>query len=62
MNKIILRLVLSLCGLALVIYGLFSGRLADSFSKTPVSTGFIVVVLVGYAVVNTWIFLSKRKK
>ncbi|MDD4819854.1 MAG: hypothetical protein PHD21_03350 [Flavobacteriales bacterium] len=62
MNKNTLRLVLSLLGLILVIYGFFSGRLGDSFEKTPVSTGFIVVVLVGYAVVNTWMFLSKKKK
>lgn len=62
MNKNTLRLVLSLCGLALIIYGLVSGRLMDSFAQTPVSTGFIVVVLVGYAVVNSWMFFTKKKK
>lgn len=52
MNKSAFRLVLAIAGVLLIVYGLFSGRLAASFKETPASTGFIVAVLVLYAAVN----------
>ena len=52
MNKSAFRLVLAIAGVLLIVYGLFSGRLAASFKETPASTGFIVAVLVLYAAVT----------
>ena len=45
MNRTSFRLILALAGLAVLIYGFFSGRLQASFQQTPYSTGFIVVLI-----------------
>ena len=51
MKKTTLRMLLAVMGVAVIVYGLISGRLAESFHQTPYSTGFIVVILLIYAVV-----------
>ena len=61
MHKTTLRLLLAIAGLILILYGLFSGRLAASFRETPASTGFIVAVLLLYAAVNFWSVFRKRR-
>lgn len=52
--------MLAVAGLAVIVYGLVSGRLQASFEQTPYSTGFIVAILLLYAGVNLWTFLRKR--
>lgn len=60
MKKSTLRLMLAIAGLAVIVYGLASGRLQASFEQTPYSTGFIVAILLLYAGVNLWTFFRKR--
>lgn len=52
--------MLAIAGLAVIVYGLASGRLQASFEQTPYSTGFIVAILLLYAGVNLWTFFRKR--
>ncbi|MBQ7762345.1 MAG: hypothetical protein IJ382_02305 [Flavobacteriales bacterium] len=61
MNRTSFRLILALAGLAVLIYGFFSGRLQASFQQTPYSTGFIVVVLIIYAAFNVVKFFRRGK-
>lgn len=61
MKKTTLRMLLAVMGVAVIIYGLISGRLAESFHQTPYSTGFIVVILLIYAVVNFWNFFKGNR-
>lgn len=52
MKKNRLRMILSVASVAVIAFGFVSGRLAVSFEQTPYSTGFIVVILALYSVVN----------
>ncbi len=61
MKKSTLRMLLAVMGVAVIVYGLISGRLAESFHQTPYSTGFIVVILLIYAVVNFWNFFKGNR-
>ena len=61
MNRTSFRLILALAGLAVLIYGFFSGRLQASFQQTPYSTGFLDVVLIIYAAFNVVKFFRRGK-
>lgn len=61
MKKSTFRMLLAIAGIAVIVYGLVSGRLAASFHQTPYSTGFIVVILAIYAAVNFWNFFKGKK-
>ena len=61
MKKTTLRMLLAVMGVAVIVYGLISGRRVESFRQTPYATGIIVVILLIYAVVNFWNFFKGNR-
>ncbi|MBR4402694.1 MAG: hypothetical protein IKT29_04110 [Flavobacteriales bacterium] len=62
MNRNNLRLFIAVFSLVVIVIGIISGRLHQSFESTPGSTAFIVVVLLAYSAFTLRTAVKNRHK